>query len=56
MVKNILIGLGKEHDESPQTSEISIQGDLVKLNLSEWINVIAIDNIAQSQKKHNRPN
>ena len=50
MVKNILIGLGKEHDESPQTSEISIQGDLVKLNLSEWIDVIAIDNIAQSQK------
>ncbi len=50
MVKNILIGLGKEHDESPQTSEISIQGALVKLNLSEWIDVIAIDNIAQSQK------
>ena len=50
MVKNILIGLGKEHDESPQVSDISIQGSLEKLNLSEWIDVIAIDNIAQSQK------
>jgi uncharacterized protein (TIGR02099 family) len=51
MVENILIGLGKEHDESPQASDISIQGSLEKLNLSEWIDIIAIDNIAQSQIK-----
>jgi len=50
MVKNILVGLGKEHDELPQVNDISIQGSLEKLNLSEWIDVIAIDNIAQSQK------
>lgn len=50
MIKNILIGLGQKHDESPQASEISIQGSLEKLNLSEWIDIIAIDNIAQSQK------
>lgn len=50
MVKNILIGLGQQHGESPQTSDISIQGSLEKLNLSEWIDIIAIDNIAQSQK------
>ncbi len=49
MVKNILIGLGKEHDKSPQTSDISIQGSLDKLNLSDWIDIINIDNVAQSQ-------
>lgn len=50
MVKNILIGLGQQHDELPQTSDISIQGGLDKLNLSEWMDIIAMDNIAPSQK------
>ena len=50
MVKNILVGLGNVHDESLQAGDISIQGRLEKLNLSEWIDLIAIDNIAQSQK------
>tara|TARA_R110002074_G_scaffold402329_1_gene607443 strand:+ start:175312 stop:179175 length:3864 start_codon:yes stop_codon:yes gene_type:complete len=49
-IKNILIGLGQPHDKSPQTNDISIQGRLEKLNLSEWTDVIALDNISQSQK------
>lgn len=49
MVKNILIGLGTQHTESTDDSDISIQGSIEQLNLSEWIDIIAIDTIASSQ-------
>jgi uncharacterized protein (TIGR02099 family) len=50
MVKNILVGLGQQHSEPSEKSDISIQGKLERLHLSEWIDIIALDNIAQSQK------
>ncbi len=50
MVKNILVGLGQQHDKTSDPSDISIQGKIEKLQLSEWIDIIALDNIAQSQK------
>ena len=50
IVKNILVGLGQQHEESSQTEEISIQGDLDELNLSKWIDIIAVDNNVQSHK------
>lgn len=50
MIKKILIGLGQPHDGSPQAKDMSIQGSLEKLDLSEWIDIIAIENIGQPQK------
>ncbi len=50
MVKNIFIGLGQQHSESPQTSETSMQGSIDKLNLSEWIDIFAINNTKQPGK------
>ena len=49
MVKNILVGLGQQHGESSQIGDVSIQGELNELNLSKWIDVIAIDNNVQSR-------
>lgn len=50
MVKNILVGLGQQHNKVSDSSDISIQGKIEKLQLSDWIDIIALDNIAQSQK------
>ncbi len=41
LIKNILVGLGQPHSEIEDTSDVSIQGNLDSLNLSEWMSTIA---------------
>ena len=53
MINNILIGLGQQHHQTTENSDISIQGTLEKLDLFEWANIINIDNIVTSQ--NNKP-
>jgi uncharacterized protein (TIGR02099 family) len=48
VVKNILIGLGQQHPETSTSSDISIQGELEKFNVSEWIDFINPKKISPS--------
>ncbi len=47
MVKHILIGAGQQHPETPVSSNISIQGELKQLNLSEWISLFNPGEVSQ---------
>jgi uncharacterized protein (TIGR02099 family) len=40
IIENILIGLGNQHPNTSEAIDISIQGELEKLNVSEWIDFI----------------
>ncbi len=50
MLKKTLIGLGQPHDDTRETGGISIQGHLQRLDVSEWTDIVALDNTTQSRK------
>jgi uncharacterized protein (TIGR02099 family) len=54
VVKNILIGLGQQHSEVPISDDISIQGELEELNVSEWIDFINLGKASPSQNNNRK--
>jgi len=50
MVKQILIGVGQQHPDTPVFSNISIQGELEQLNFSDWIDLINPGKISLSRE------
>lgn len=55
MINNILIGLGQQHPQTTESSDISIQGKLEKLDLSEWASIIDLDSIVAAQNNKTDP-
>lgn len=55
MVNNILIGIGQQHPKITGNRGISIQGELEKLDLSEWSSIIDFDSIGTSQNNKAGP-
>ncbi len=53
VIENVHIGLGKRHPYTPTSSDISIQGKLDKLDVSNWIGFISPNNssVPQSNTK-----
>ncbi len=49
LIKNILIGLGQQHPATSTSSNISIQGELEKFNVSEWTDFINLEKAPPSQ-------
>lgn len=49
IVKNILIGLGHPHPEVTTSNNISIQGELERLNVSEWTDFINLEKLSSSK-------
>ncbi len=54
IVKNILVGLGQQHLTTPISSYISIQGELEKLNISEWIGFFDLEKPPTQQNSTNK--
>jgi uncharacterized protein (TIGR02099 family) len=52
LVKNTFIGFGQQHPKMPISSDISVQGKLEQLNLSEWIELINLKKLVLSQKSN----
>jgi len=49
IVKNILVGLGHKHPTSPTSSDISIQGELEKINVTDWVDFFNLEKISVPQ-------
>jgi uncharacterized protein (TIGR02099 family) len=54
IIENILIGLGNQHPETSEDYDISIQGELERLNVSDWIDFINPENSTATQNNNER--